>query len=80
MQIADIISAGFRNGAARKKVEGLSEFLTSDGANLFKEGEAGARAVKHPRGVGYMRRTFSKDGMAPPAEHEVLLDGPWRLV
>jgi hypothetical protein len=74
MQIVDIISAVSRNEAARKKVESLSEFLTSDGANLFKEGEAGVRAVKHPRGVGYMRRTFSREGMAPPAEHEALLE------
>ncbi len=72
-QCCDIASVASRNEAARRKAESMSAFLTSDSANLFKEGEASACAVKHPRGVGYMRRTLSKEGMAPIAEHQVLL-------
>ena len=48
----------------RERAEGISEFLTSDGANLFKEGEKGRRALQEPRGISYMRRTLSKEGEA----------------
>ncbi len=47
----------------RERAEGISEFLTSDGAHLFKEGEKGRQALQEPRGVMYMRRTMSKDGV-----------------
>ena len=42
--------------ALQERAEGISEFLTSDGANLFKEGEKGRRALQEPRGIMYMRR------------------------
>ncbi|CAL5221907.1 g4176 [Coccomyxa viridis] len=50
-----------RNKTMREKAENISEFLTSDGSHLFKEGEKGRRALQEPRGVMYMRRTMSKD-------------------
>ena len=46
----------------QERAEGISEFLTSDGTNLFKEGKKGRRALQEPRGIMYARRTLSKDG------------------
>ncbi len=60
--VAEAFQRVCRNKTMREKAENISEFLTSDGSHLFKEGEKGRRALQEPRGVMYMRRTMSKDG------------------